>query len=98
VRRRGVIDPEPEDEPPEPQRAGRDERPPPAEREGEWRHHEWSDDRADVGARVEEPGRERPVAFGEPLGDGLDRDRKVARLAEPQREPRHPEAEGTARE
>ena len=41
---------------------------------------------------VEDAGGERPLLLREPLGDDLDRGRKVARLAEPEREPREDES------
>ena len=44
------------------------------------RHDERRHQRADVGAGVEEAGRERALASRKPFGDGLDRGGKVSRL------------------
>ena len=50
------------------------------------------DDDADVRAGVEDAGCERAFLLWKPLGDRLDRARKIAGLAEAEREPREAEA------
>jgi hypothetical protein len=65
---------------------------------GDERHGERRDDRTDVGAGVEDARRERALASREPFGDRLDRGRKVAGLAEPERKARDAEAERGGRE
>src|SRR2546421_8417011 len=56
------------------------------------------DDRAEVRPGVEDARGERALLLREPFGHGLDRRGEVAALAQPQREARHAEAEGGARE
>ena len=51
---------------------------------------------ADVRAGVENARGERPLLLGKPFGDGLDRGRKIARLADPKREPRDGESPNAA--
>ena len=62
------------------------------------RHHQRRDQRADVGAGVEDAGGEGPLLAREPLGDGLDRRREIAGLTEAEEEAGEGEAGGGAAE
>ena len=94
-RRVGRLPPE---EPEETGEAGEDERPLPAPAQRNPRHHQRRHQRADVGAGIENAGRERALLLREPLGDGLDRGGKVARFAETEDEPRECKARRRARQ
>ena len=83
---------EPRHEPAEPQHAGQDERPVPAEAGGDEGYGHRRDDRADVGARVEQPRGERALALREPFRDRFDRGGKVSRLAKSEDEAHENEA------
>src|SRR3546814_7799984 len=64
---------------------------PPVEREDEYRHQQRGDDRADIGAGVEDADREGALALREPVGDGADAGGEIARFADAEAEPRHRE-------
>ena len=65
----------------------------PAVADGEPRHDERREDGAEVGAGVEEAGREGALVTWEPFGDGFDGCGEVAGLAEAEGETRDGEAE-----
>ena len=75
-----------------PKRAGDHKRPVPPVAHRDPRHDKRRHDRPDVGAGVEDPGRQRALPPREPLGDALDGRGKVAPFAEPQRKTRRHEA------
>jgi hypothetical protein len=93
-----VVERQPEHEPHEAGETRGDEGRAPAERRGEPGHDRRRDDRAHVGARVEERRRERALALGEPERDGLDGRREVAALADAERDAREEEAADAAHE
>src|SRR5437660_12163904 len=84
-----AIHRKPKREPCEPERAGENQRPWPSEPQRDQRHDQRSYDGADVGARVEQPGRKRALPFRTPLGHGLDGRWKVAGLTESKRDSRY---------
>ncbi len=81
------IGPQPDDEPGGAQHAGDHKGVAPSPGDGDPWNDEWGEDRADVGAGVEDPRRQCPLAPREPLRDGLDGGRKVSGLPQPQQEP-----------
>ena len=58
--------------------------------------HERREQSADVGARVENAGRERALLFWKPFGHGLDRGGKIAGLADAQGKTRESETRSGA--
>ncbi len=88
----GAVQRNPEEQPDEAQRSRDDERPVPSPVQSDPGHDERGHEGADVGAGVEDACGERAFLLGEPLGGDFDRGRKVARLAEPEREPRGDES------
>ena len=82
---------EPHGEPGEVERSRGDERPTPPQRQRDPRDEQRGEHHADVAARVEDPGRQRPLALGEPLGHGFHARRKIARLANAEEGARHAE-------
>lgn len=85
------------DEPPrcDPDEAGRTreiKRPLPPEVRIEPRHPNWTDNRANVGAGIEEARGERTLLCGVPLRHGLDGAGKIAALRQPQGNPGEHEA------
>ena len=75
-----------------------DEGPLPSPGDGDPRNQEGGAEGADVGARIEDAGREGALLLGEPFSGGLDRGREVARLAQAQDEAHQGEARGGSRE
>ncbi len=89
---RPAIDRNPEGEPDESKQACRDERGLPAPLQRNGRNDERRDDRADVRACIEYPGRERALLDRKPFRNGLDGSRKVSRFAYAKGESREAES------
>src|ERR1044071_7026553 len=86
------IERPPGTQPNESDRAGDDERGPPTVPDRYDRDHEWCNERADIGARVEDSGCESALFFRKPLGDCFDRGRKVSCFTKTEEETRDAKA------
>src|SRR5262245_50252326 len=82
------VEKPPENDPEKTDRAGDDERLLPAVRQGDPRHDERRDDRADIAPGVEDAGREGAFLPREPLRYRLNGSREVPRLADAEGETR----------
>ena len=85
---RHIVKRNPEEQPGEPRDARDDERPMPAPVQGDGRHERRGDDRADVGARIENARGQRAFLFRKPQRHRLDRRRKIAAFAKAEKNPR----------
>jgi hypothetical protein len=92
------VDADPRDEPHGTQHAGEEERCLPAPRDGDDGHCQRRENGADVRARIEDACRERALAPGKPLRNGLDGGGKIPGLTQAEEKARDGETQHAARE
>ena len=92
------VDEQPRREPDKAERTGGDECGAPSPIQRDPGNDDWRDDRADIRTGIEDSRRECALASRKPLGDRLDRRRKISGLADAERKARRAElARGCAR-
>jgi len=95
---RAAVETEPGGQPDHAQQAGEDEGPAPAHGDGDDRHDQRSQDRADIGPGIEDTDSERPFLLGEPFIGCGDRGGEGTRFAQRERDAGDQHARGRGEE